>query len=133
MAKRERPESFEQQEYGEDPQVVIFNKYSVICQIMEEMERTNPAQACRAKMLGGMLQVFYHVYEMNLPSKMRDVSERADKLLDEAVKHLKKEFKSRTGKVLDLSENKDLRNHTVQKTSLNERYYAVFTRVFDMG
>jgi hypothetical protein len=57
-------------------------------------------------------------------------------VIDESVKYLKKEFRARTGKALkltlsggDITEQTD-RNYTVQKVSLNERYYYNAWRVF---
>jgi hypothetical protein len=48
------------------------------------------------------------------------------------VKHLKKEYKARTKKTLNLKENKERANYTVQKVSLNERYYYVSWRCYEL-
>jgi hypothetical protein len=76
--------------------------------------------------------LYYHCYEMHLPVRMREVEAQAKTILDEMVKHLKKEYKARTKKTLNLKENKERANYTVQKVSLNERYYYVSWRCYEL-
>lgn len=126
-----KPESFETTEYGVDSKTP--DKFATIGQIMSEHVRESPASGIRHAIVGKLLKVYYHTYEMHLPTKMPLIEETAEKSLNECVKHLKKEFKKRTRKDLDLKEKKELRNYSVQKVSLNERYYAVFWRMYEMG
>lgn len=131
MAKPVKPESFEVTEYGEDAD--SFDKYSVIMQVMSELERDMPSAGIRASLTGNLLRLHYHCYEMFAVPRLKEIELASNDSLNNAVKHLKKEFKVKTGKVLDIKEDKSKRDYTVQKVSLNERYYLVYWRVFEIG
>jgi hypothetical protein len=127
----DKPESYEVTEYG-SKKTKEFDKYSVIVQIVQEKVRDVPSLGLQVSFTGDLMRIAYHCYEMNLPSKMKTVQEQANTYLNEAVKHIKKEFKSRTKKPLTLKEKKDLANYTVQKVSLNERFYVVYWRFYEI-
>lgn len=133
MNKNE-PQTFEVTEYS-DPEFGIVEAHQVIMQIFKDLARDMPAQAVWAKMSGDQLTINYHTYEMHVPVKMAQISEEGRTIIKEAEKHLKKEFRSRTGVALKLKMEPSLeeqvkRNYTVQKVSLNERYYYNAWRTF---
>lgn len=124
------PESFETTEYSTPHNV--YDDYSVINQIVQDKGRESPAYAVRASLTGDMLKLTFMSYEMHAPTRMRDITESGDKYLSEMLKHLKKEFKKRTKKELELTEKKDLANYTIQKVSLNERYAYAAWRFYEL-
>jgi hypothetical protein len=129
----DKPESFEVQEYNkfEDP----YEKYKVLRQIVEDRKFHSPSaptEAFRVDFVGDTMKVFYTTYEMFLPTRIKEVEKHVDDALSEIVKFLKKEYKSRTKQKLSITENKELRDYTVQKVSLNERYYYTAWRCFEM-
>ena len=131
MAKNE-PQTFEITEYS--PAVLDMNTaYKTIRQIFSEYARGPAKHAVWVDMSGDKLKLHYHAYEMFLPQRIQRVDEESKQILDAAVKELKKEFKTRTGKSLTLSEKKDLGNYTVEKVSLNERYYYKCWRFYDIS
>jgi hypothetical protein len=127
----EKAQSFEVTEYGKDQPG--YDCYAVIKQIVEDREREAPNIGIRVSFHGDQLRLHYHTYEMLVPTNMREIEVRANDVLNDCLKYLKKEYKVRTKKALSLKELKDMANYTVQKVSLNERYYVVFWRCYELG
>lgn len=125
----DKPESFEVTEYGDDAP----DMYSVIQQIVADKVKESPAHGLMVAFSGGHLVLKYHCYEMHLPSRLKQVVDLSNDVFREAVSHIKKEYKRRTKKALTLKELKDLANYTTQKVSMNERYYVIFWRCYDLG
>lgn len=126
-----KAQSFEVTEYGSNKS--IYNTCSMIQQIIDDRERESPSMGIRVSFNGNQLRLHYHTYEMLAPTKMKEIESRANDILNDCVKYLKREYKTRTKDVLTLSELKDLANYTIQKTSLNERYYIVFWRCYELN
>lgn len=134
----EKAQSFEVTEY--DPEdLPVASQLAVIHQIMadKKSDPANPQLPTESFLLtlqGGEMRLSYHCYEMLLSDlqRRRNVEEAAEKALNEMLKHLKKEFKKRTKKVLSLKEIKDRRDYSVAKVSLNERYYYISWRVYSI-
>lgn len=124
-----KPESFEVTEYGGD----TLDAFSVIKQIIEERVKESPAHSVMVSFSGEKMTLKYHCYEMHLPTRMQQVVATSEDVFRETLSYVKKEFKKRTKTVLSLKEQKDLANYSVQKVSLNERYYAIFLRVYDLN
>jgi RIO-like serine/threonine protein kinase len=131
MSKQE-PQTFEVAGYS-DVEFGVAEAYKVIKQIFADLGRDAPAHAVWADMTGDLLKIHYHTYVINLPVHYKKVEEEANEILKRTVTHLKKEFKSRTGKALKITEQKDLANHAVEKVSLNERYYYKAWCVYSLG
>jgi hypothetical protein len=128
--KKEKFSSFETTEYsGEN---TIADDYSVIAQIVKDKERTSPSFGVTVSFQGDLVKIAYHTYESMLPQKMTVIMAEAKQRLDEAVKFIKKEFKSKTKRTIDLKEKKDMANYSTQKVSMNERYYAIFWRYYEV-
>lgn len=131
-------ESFETIEYdGED--LPVQEKLAALKQVFEDRkfdaEAPNiPTAGFQVHMQGDQMKIAYHCYEMHLHDhrRLQDVEDQARKSLDEMLKYLKKKYKQKTKKVLSVKEDKDLRNFSIQKVSLNERYYAIFWRVYTL-
>ena len=125
-------QSFEVAEYS-DTEMGIQEAHKVIIQIFKDIGRDVPNCAVWADISGDLLKIHFHTYVVNLPVHMKRIEEEANEALKQAVAHLKKEFKSRTGQALKISEEKELANRTVEKVSLNERYYYRAWRVFQIS
>lgn len=123
--------SFETTEYS-DPEIGYAEAYKVIRQIMVDMIHDKPTVGMWADMSGDQLKLHYLDYVTNLPVHIKETTERAETAFKELVKHLKAEFKDRTGKTLKLVEKKESANYTVEKVSLNERYYYRAWRVYEV-
>lgn len=126
----EKAEGFDVTEYGEHDDTV--DRRSAILTIIKRLERESPAIGVHVKFMGDDMQLTYHTYEMHVPSKMKYVEDRANGVLDDVLKQLKKEYKADVGKALSLKEKKERASHSVQKVSMSERYYAVFWRVYEI-
>lgn len=113
------------------PEMNFADAYQVIRQIVVDMVHDVPTVGVWVDMTGNQLKLHYMDYVQNLPVHLRATTDRADTALKELEKHIKAEFKRRTGKALKLKEQKDLANYTVEKVSLNERYYYRSWRVFE--
>lgn len=124
------PDSFEVTEYGE--QDATHEKVSVIAQIVSERVRENPAHGVQVSFGGNEMILKYHCYEMHLSSRMRQVEATANDVFREIVSLIKKEFRKRTKKSIDLKELKEKSSHSVQKVSMNERFYVIFCRSYEM-
>jgi hypothetical protein len=124
--------SFETTEYS-NPEMSFADAYQVIRQIMVDMVHDVPSVGVWADMSGDQLKLHYMDYVTNLPVHLKATVERADTALKELKKHVAAEFKRRTGSTLKLKEEKDLENYTVEKVSLNERYYYRTWRVFTVS
>lgn len=131
MPKPPTPESFEVTEYGTKyrPQ----DRFGLIYQIIEQMQRESPVYGCRASFSGNLLRITYNCYESMLPTRMRQVEDQAKQVLNSCISLLKKEYRRLSGKVLTLNEQKNLANYTVQKVSLNERYIFSSWRFYELG
>ena len=131
MAKPE-VKSFEVAEYSE-PVLDTNTAYKTIRQIFYEFAHGSAKHAVWADMSGDKLKIHYHSYEMHLPTRMKQVTDESNTILDKVVKELKAEFKKRTGSALKLSENKDLGSYAIEKVSLNERYYYKAWRFYNVS
>jgi hypothetical protein len=128
----EKAQGFEVTEYS-DEQVIPGRIQGVISDIIRDQVRDIPSVGIQVSFTGNLVRLTYHSYEFHLPSSIKQVEQFAKSGLDETVKHLKKEFKVRTGETLDLKEQKDLANTSVQKVSLNERYMYSSWRFYEIG
>lgn len=124
--------SFETTEYS-SPDMNMADAYQVIRQIVVDMVHDVPNVGVSADMSGDQLKLHYMDYVANLPVHMKETSARGDAALKELAKHIKAEFKNRTGTTLKLKELKDLENYTVEKVSLNERYYYRLWRCYTVS
>lgn len=130
------PQSFEVAPYSDvefgmkEAQQVVAQ---VIGQIFADLKRDAPAHAVWGDMTGNQLKIHYHVYTMHLPVRMKQIEEEANEVFKQTVSFLKKEFKSRTGKTLKLSEQKELANRAIEKVSLNERYAYKAWRFYELS
>ena len=125
------PKSFEVTEYSKgaiDPR----KKLSAVYQIAQDKERDSPTFGVRVALAGNLLRVYYQAYEMCAPVRMREIESAARESLNEFVKYLKKEFKSKMKQALSLKEQKEKADYTIQKTSLNERYMCTFWRFYEL-
>lgn len=127
-----KPETFEKTEYSK-PALDLGQVSGVVKQIFIELQRTRPNIAIWADMQGDLLKLHYKAYVMHLPVRLKQVEEEANGLMKEAMKHLKSEFKSKTKADLKVVEKKDLANYTVEKVSLNERYYYTRWCVYEVS
>lgn len=125
-------ESFEVTEYGEDHEIPT-RKHGVIKEIVDEMTRQNPAMGIQVSFTGDMVKLTFHSYEMHLPVRLKQVEDLAKTSLNEALKHLKKEYKVRTKETLNLKEKKEMANTSAQKVSLNERYMYSSWRFYELS
>ena len=130
MPKKIEPESYETTNYGDENE--LYNKYAVIKQIVADKVREKANVGCGVQFVGDFLKINYQTYEMNMHNRIREVQKTAHDTIKELVKHIKKEFKSRTGKVLDLKEVKEKSDYRIEKVSLNERYYFISWCLYDI-
>ena len=107
--------------------------YSAIVEIVRDMSRASPSCGITVKFQGHLMTLYYHTTESHLHAKMQEVEKQANDALNKALSHIKKEFKKRLKRDLDPVEKRDNRNHSVQKTSLNERYYLTFWRSYSFS
>jgi hypothetical protein len=124
--------SFEVTEYS-NPEMSYADAYQVIRQIMVDMVHDVPTVGVWIDMTGNQLKIHYHDYVVKLPQVMKQTVDRSETAISEVMKHIKAEFKRRTGKALKLKEDKELYNYSVEKVSLNERYYFKCWRVFEVS
>jgi hypothetical protein len=121
----DKPESFEIQEYNDVKEP--YETFQAIKQIVQDMKDAPhmATQAFKVDFLGDMMKVTLTLFEMNLPQRFTEVQEMASKLTKSYVSELKKAFKKKVKRDLKLKEVKDRSDYTVQKVSLNERYYYI--------
>ena len=131
MGKPVEPESYEVTEYAKNKE--LRDKFSVISQIVQDKIRENPTYCCRVFFVGDMLKLVFCCYEMNLPARMKEIEKLAHDCMNEMVRVIKKEFKSHSKMSLDLKEDKKKANYSVQKVSLNERYYYMAWRFYEIS
>ena len=128
---RKEPKGYEVAEYS-DVDFGITEAHKVIYQIFQDIVRDCPTHAISGDITGDKLRIRYMTVCMFLPTRIKEVEAEAEGVFKEMISHLKKEFRSRTGKVLKLKEQKDLGNRAIEKISLNERYYAKFWKFFEL-
>jgi hypothetical protein len=128
----DKPESFEVTEYsGVREPYETFQTIKQIVQDRKDMAR-HPSCAYKVDFLGDTMRVQVTMFEMHLPQRLKEVQDTAHKLHKAYVSELKKEFKKRAKHDLKLKEIKDKADHTVQKVSLNERYYYVAWHLYEL-
>lgn len=132
MASKQVAQSYEVAEYSK-PELDTAQAYGVVKQIFFEIQRTQAQYSIWADWSGDKVKIHYHSYEMFLPERISEIQERSRVLLDETVKMLKKEFKARTGHTLKLVEDKTLSDYTMEKVSLNQRYYYKAWRFYTVS
>ena len=125
-------ESYEVQGIPHDEQ--LLNAHTVLQQVAEDMVHDRPTIGVRVKFMAEVkMVVTYHCLEVDLPNRFTTVETEATKYLDMFLKELKKEFKSRTKKAVTLKEDKKDRTHSVEKVSLNARYYFRSSRTYTVS
>ena len=108
--------------------------YSMVKQLTDDMIPQNAGYGIQVKFQGEKRAIVtYHTFEVDLHLKMKEVERQADELLKSYEKELKKQYKSRVGKSLKLKEDKDERCTSVEKVSLNSRYYYRSSRSYDIS
>ncbi len=129
----DKPESFEVQEYNDVREP--YDMYRVLKQIVEDHKKDCPvtSQAFRIQFVGDQMKVYFTTLETMLPHRMAEVEKVAADSHRDFLKYIKKEFKSRTKRVLDCKEQKDQADYSVQKVSLNERYYFSSWRFYTIS
>lgn len=131
MAKPEY-HGYEQTTYG-DEDASPYRKFATIKQIVSELVSDHPNCGIVCALQGSELKLSYHTYEMHAPTKMKQIEDQARTALNECVKFLKKEYKARMKEALVLKELKEKANYAISKVSLNERYYYVAWRLYELG
>jgi hypothetical protein len=126
-----KPESFEIAEYSQ-PAVGTGEAYKAVRQITSEITRDVPTHAVWVDMVGNVLRVHYHSYEMFLPQRLKEVESTANDSIKEFVSALKKEYKSRMGEALRIKEIPG-GDRTTEKVSLNERYYYKLWKLYELS
>ncbi len=126
------PQTFEVAGYS-DVDMGVAEAFKVIKQSVADIVRDSPAHAINVSMTGDLLRVVYSTTIVNLPVRRQQTEVEVHEIFKQTVALLKKEFKERTGKALKLTEQKELGNYTVNKTSLNERYTYTAWRVYKLG
>jgi hypothetical protein len=130
MSKVE-PESYEVTEYS-DPDMSLDQKIAVIAEIVQNKVAASPNLNTRVSFTGNLMKLTFHCYEMHAPVRMRIIEDMCKETLNKMIKDIKKEFKEKTGAVLNPKEQKDLGNYTIQKVSLNERYLYASWRFYEL-
>jgi hypothetical protein len=127
-----KPESFEVTEYNDVREPM--QTFQTIKQIVEDerVDGRHPSCAYKVDFLGDVLRVQVTMFEMHLPQRMAEVQDTCHKLQKAYVSSLKKEFKKRAKRDLKLKEIKDKADYTVQKVSLNERYYYIAWHMYEL-
>lgn len=125
-------ESFEITEYGVEHEIP-GRVQGVIKEIVRDMVRETPAVGMQVSFTGNLVKFTFHCYEMHLPVRLKQIEDTAKQALDQIAKFVKKEYKSRTGDSINLSEKKDMANTSAQKVSLNERYMYSSWRFYELG
>lgn len=93
-----------------------------------------PSDSFRVKFFGeDEMRLIYHSYEINLHERFEEISDFSNKALNEIEKLIKREYKKLTKKTLKLKEKKKARDFTVEKVSLNLRYYFVTWREYNIS
>lgn len=128
----EKPESFEIAEYNDVREP--YEKYQVLRQIIEDHRHDVPVTTCSYKVdfVGDQMKVYYMSYEPMLPHRMKEVEKQSNDAHKEILRHLKKEYRSRTKNAVGLTEQKEKADYTVNKVSLNERYMFVSWRFYKL-
>lgn len=118
-----------------DPYDQRKDLHALLKQVVADFSKVRPSAGLLAKLTGDKLVLTYISYEMNLDDHIRmSEAERVGReFLDDAVKHLKKEYKSRGKSTLTLKEDKEKRGESVEKVSLNLRFYYRAWRVFEVS
>lgn len=117
--------------YGND-NVRMDEKYSTIKEIVDDQREYRPGVNVNVSFTGNMMRLIYHSYEHLLPTRMREVEENANMILDKTIKKIKKDYKEKLKKTLNLKEKKELANYSVNKVSLNERYMYSCWRFYEL-
>lgn len=121
MSKQEA-QGFEVAGYSEE-QFGTAEAAKVINQFFYDVIRDSPAHAVKGTLVGDKLRISYMTSVVHLPVHIKRTKEIADDIFKSTVKALKDEFHKRTGRTLKLKEDKELGSDSVEKVSLNERYY----------
>jgi hypothetical protein len=131
MNRKNGAAGFDIAEYSEH-ELGIEDVNREIKQIFVEMGKRNAAFSIWPVMTGNQLRLQYHTYTMHLPTHMKQVQGQADDIFKESLRELKAELKRRKIPA-KFTELKDRANYTIEKVSLNERYYYKAWRVFEVS
>lgn len=109
------------------------DKIALINQVNEELIASSPSYGYKLRFHSeNQVTVTYHCFEMDLPLRIKEVDDQAEKCLKEWEKTIKKQFKAKGGGTLKLKELKDSRDRSVEKVSLNNRYFYRFSKTFEI-
>lgn len=75
--------------------------------------------------------VCFCTFEIDLPSRVKEVESIADTRFKEYEKTLRKKYKEKAGKTLKFKELKEERDYSCEKVSLNLRYYYRSFRTYE--
>lgn len=128
----DKAEGFEITEYSGTEDAT--KTFSALAQITKDFQRERPNIGIQLAFKLGQVRISYHASEIGLsrPGKLSSLKDDAQKTIGEFLKHLKKEFKKSTKHELKLKEDKSKEFENAQKTSLNERYYYVLCKFYEL-
>lgn len=111
-----------------------FDRTALIKQIEQDIPSPTPSSKFKLKLSGTRLVISYHCIETYLSdrSRVESLYKESEKLIKDYVKEFKKEYKKRSKKALKMTEVKEGRDYSVEKWSLNERYYFTSFQVYDL-
>ena len=126
---------FESYEVQGTPYEQKNDRNSLIAQIVRERVKDVPTVGILVSFEGNTMKVRYHCYETYLADrkKVDALYKEAEKHIRDFVKELKSEYRKRSKAALTATEIKERRDYSVQKVSLNDRYYFVSQQVYDLG
>jgi hypothetical protein len=126
----QRPESYEVLGTGYDQRE---DRNAAINQVTEDIVPSHAGYGFKVKFQGdNEMVVTYHAFEMDLPQRRQQVDDQAETCLREYEKRLKADYKSHTGKALKFKELKDQRCGSIEKVSINNRYYYRSMRTYKL-
>jgi len=129
MAKPVEPQSFEvagtRYEQAED-------RWALLKQIASELPRDTPSSGFLISLQEDDVMIKYQCIDRLLDDRRRleGLIQEAEKHVKEYLKTLKSEYRTRSGHTLKFKEDKDRRNYTVQKISLNGTFHFVYQQVY---
>lgn len=117
---------------GEDEQE--RDVLSIAAQAVQDVKREDPSFGFTAKFHGeSLMTLSYHSSQVDMPNRQAEAEHEADQRFKAFEKAYKAAYKDICGKAAKLKEDKDQRRESVQKVSLNNRYYYIKTRTYSVA
>ena len=137
MPKPKKPEGFEVLNFSDkedreykDPR----SMQSTIQEVVNEMGNKSPGYGFHVSFFNeNMMRLTSTSIHLYVIQRIKQVEDEIKSVMEEAARFIKKEYRQRRGKALELKEDRSKRDQTIEKANMHERFIVKSYRFYELN